>query len=100
MLIGLDETDLAVEVPRVLRVLRPGLGLDLDKAISGHHTAMTGHHTTMTDCVLAITSLVPVTRRSCSIIVTGLITGVDILAHAPIFIVETNKDFQRSLEGY
>ena len=27
-------------------------------------------------------------------------TGVDIMAHAPMFIVETNKEFQRSLEGY
>ena len=26
--------------------------------------------------------------------------GVDILALAPIFIVEINKDFQRSLEAY
>ena len=65
MLIGLDETDLAVEgVPQILRVLRPGLGLDLDKAMAGQLTAMT-------DLVLAVTGLVSVTRKS--IIVTDLI---------------------------
>ena len=65
MLISLDEKDLVVEdIPQVLRVLHPGLGIDLDKAMAGQHTAMT-------DLVLAVTGLVLVTRRS--IIVTGLV---------------------------
>ena len=40
-------------------------------------------------------------KKKCfSILICQYKTGVDILAHAPIFIVETNKEFQRSLEGY